>query len=104
MHPAHVASRLSVRVAAIAFVLGFALSTAASVQAALTYEQVILSDSPTAYWRFEESSTGLPAADTATGDGAQDGSYATAGSGTVSLMSGKVGQAVIFESPNATPN
>ena len=90
MRRLQIAGRGSVRVAGVAAVLGVALWTGTPVQAGLTYEQVIMSDSPTAYWRFEESSTSDPAADTATGDGAQNGTYI----GTATLVPGIVGQAL----------
>ncbi len=66
------------------------LVSAGESHAGLTYEQVILADNPTAYWRFEETSTAQPAADSATADGAQNGTYI----GPAGLEQGKVGQAV----------
>ncbi len=65
--------------------------------AGITYDQVILGDNPTAYWRFEESSTSQPAADWATADGAQNGVY----TGTASLGPGIVGGA-LYVTPGGT--
>lgn len=96
MRPAHVASRLSVGVAPRILAFGFVLCAAATVQAGLSYEQVIMADNPAAYWRFEESSTALPAADTATADGAQNGAYF----GTAALGTGKVGQGLLVTPAN----
>lgn len=63
----------------------------------ITYDQVILGDNPTAYWRFEETSTSQPAADWATSDGAQNGVY----TGTATLGPGKVGGA-LYVTPGGT--
>lgn len=78
------------------------LAFCGAAHAGVTYDQVVLGDNPTAYWRFEETSTAQPAADSATADGAQNGTYGTVGAGSVSLVPGTVGSAVLFTSPSST--
>lgn len=76
------------KVVALGLLVGLLVGVGAWVDAGPTYDQIVLSDNPTAYWRFEEANTGLPAADSATGDGAQNGAY----NGTAALVPGIVGQ------------
>lgn len=76
---------------------GWGLAFSEAAWAGITYDQVILADNPTAYWRFEESSTTQPAADSATADGAQNGVYV----GTATLGAGKVGGA-LYVTPGGT--